>query len=207
MGLYSRIARSYGVTMDQPRHRILDALLSVAAHRGFDAVSVRTVAAAAEVSPAQVQYYFRTKQQLLVAAYERVHERMLGRLVAVPPTGPAGDRLGRYLLAWLPLDADRRADATAWLAFTAAAVTSPTLDQLVRETDAGVLAALTEVVADGQADGSLRPGLDPAATAGLVLAVLDGLSVRALSHPRPEELVPLLEEFLQGLRPATAGQW
>lgn len=187
--------------MDQPQQRILDALLAVAAERGFDAVSVRTVAAAAAVSPAQVQYYFRSKQQLLLAAHERVHERITARLLAVPRTGPAAERLRGYLLAWLPLDDERRADATVWLAFTAAAVSNPELAAAVRDGDAGVLRALTAVLVEAQADGSLAPDADPGEVAGLVLAVLDGLSVRALSHPRPADLVPVLDRLLRGLRP------
>lgn len=187
--------------MDQPPQRILDALLAVAAERGFDAVSVRTVAAAAAVSPAQVQYYFRSKQHLLLAAHERVRERITARLLAVPRTGPAGELLRSYLLTWLPLDDERRADATVWLAFTAAAVSNPELAAAVRDGDAGVLRALTALVAEAQADGSLVPDADPGEVAGLVLAVLDGLSVRALSHPRPAELVPVLDHFLRGLRP------
>ena len=192
--------------MDEPRHRILDALLTVAADRGFDAVSVRTVAAAAAVSPAQVQYYFRSKQQLLLAAHERVHERITARLLAVPRTGTAAGMLRGHLLAWLPLDGERRADATVWLAFTAAAVSSPELAAAVRDGDAGVLAALTEVVGEGQADGSLASGAAPGDLAGLVLAVLDGLTVRALSHPRPADLVPLLDQFLDGLRPGAGAR-
>lgn len=52
------------------QEQILDAVLEVAAGRGLEAVTVRSVAERAGVSPAQVQYYFRTKDQMLVSAFE-----------------------------------------------------------------------------------------------------------------------------------------
>lgn len=190
--------------MSDQRSRILDGLLQVAADSGLETVSVRTVAAAARVSPAQVQYYYGTKQLLLLAAYERVHQRMLDRLAAVDPVGSTPELLRRFLLAWLPLDAGRRADAAVWLAFTAAAVSNPELAVAVREADAAVLEALVEVIDHGRTEGTFDAGADSALTAGLVLAAVDGLTVRALSHPQPDDLVPQLDQLLRGLRPPTA---
>lgn len=181
------------------QHRILDALLKVMATDGIEAVSVRSVAAAAGVSPAQVQYYFGTKDRLVVAAFQHVHDRMRQRTAAVDATGPSDRVLRRYLLTWLPLDAARRSDATVWLAFTAAAVTTPQLEPIVRETDTAVVGALAGLLAAGQSEGTVRPELEPEATAGLLLAVVDGLTVRALTHPDPAQLLPLLDQFLDQL--------
>lgn len=181
------------------RQRILDALLKVMATDGIEAVTVRSVAVTAGVSPAQVQYYFGTKDRLLVAALEHVHDRMRQRTAAVDATGPADQVLRRYLLTWLPLDAARRADATVWLAFTAAAVTMAQLQPMVRETDAAVVGALAGLLDAGKSEGTVRPELEPEATAGLLLAVVDGLTVRALSYADPAQLLPLLDQFLDQL--------
>lgn len=182
-----------------PRERILDALLALIADRGIDAVSVRTVAAAAEVSPALVQYHFGTKDRLMAAAFAHVHERMADRLAAVPAGGTVRDRLRGYLLAWFPLDAERRADATVWLAFTAASATRPDLVAEVRDTDDALLGVLAEVVERGRADGSVRADVDANLAAAVLLAVVDGLTIRAVTDPDPRRLLPVLDAALTHL--------
>lgn len=185
--------------------RILDAVLAVVASRGLPAVSVRTVAASAGVSPTQVQYYFGTKDRLLVAAFEYVHDRMRQRAAGVDTRGAVTEVLRRYLLTWFPLDVSRRTNAIVWLAFTAAATTTAQFEPIVRETDTAVIEALTGLITEGQAMGALRPELEPTTTASLLLAVVDGLSVRALTHPAPGDLLPELDQFLAALA-ADAGQ-
>lgn len=184
------------VDMDHGEQRILDAVLAVVASRGLPAVTVRSVAATAGVSAAQVQYYFRTKDRLLVAAFEHVHDRMRQRARAVDNDGTAAEVLRRYLLTWFPLDADRRAGATVWLAFTAAASTTAQFTSIVRAADTSVLSALGTLIAIGQTDGVFRSNLDPGTTASMLLALVDGLSVRALSHPDPRQLLPAFDQLL-----------
>lgn len=58
----------------QQRERLLDAALHCYAKDGIAATSVRSIAAAAEVTPALVHYYFGSKEQLLGAVIE---ERLL----------------------------------------------------------------------------------------------------------------------------------
>lgn len=184
------------VDMDGGEQRILDAVLAVVASRGLPAVSVRSVAATAGVSAAQVQYYFRTKERLLVASFEHVYDRMRQRIGAVDTDGTAGEVLRRYLLIWFPLDDDRRAAATVWLEFTAAASTTAQFEPIVRAADTAVLTALATLIVDGQANGIFRSGLDPVTTASLLLAIVDGLSVRALTHPDPRQLLPAFDQLL-----------
>lgn len=179
--------------------RILDAVLAVVASRGMQAVSVRTVAASAGVSPAQVQYYFRTKDRLLIAAFEHIHHRMRQRAAAVDTRGATGEVLRRYLLTWFPLDDTRRTDATVWLAFTAAATTTTQFEPIVRKFNIEVSEALTRLIAHAQEVDSMRTDLHPATTASLLLAVVDGLSLRALTHPDPNQLLAEFDQFLVAL--------
>lgn len=178
---------------------ILDAVLAVVASRGLPAVSVRTVAATAGVSPAQVQYYFGTKDRLLIAAFEHVHDRMRQRAAVVDTHGTAREVLRRYLLTWFPLDETRRTDATVWLSFTAAATTTAQFEPIVRRADTEVIEALTRLIARGQEVGSMRTELHPATLASLLLGVVDGLSVRAFTHPEPSDLLAELDQFLSAL--------
>ncbi|MEV1074050.1 TetR family transcriptional regulator [Micromonospora parva] len=50
------------------REAILDAARAAFAERGFDAASIRAIAATAEVDPALVHHYFGSKDQLFLAA-------------------------------------------------------------------------------------------------------------------------------------------
>src|SRR5579875_3911838 len=58
------------------RDRLLKAAERLFAERGFDGVSVREIATAAEVNSASVAYYFRSKEGLLSEVYRRHCEPM-----------------------------------------------------------------------------------------------------------------------------------
>src|ERR1700678_3301362 len=69
---------------EERRRQIADALLRTAAKRGLHATGMREVAAEAGVSLRLVQYYFGTKEELLLAAMQhlaaRFSERGLARI-------------------------------------------------------------------------------------------------------------------------------
>lgn len=100
------------VDHDQRRRHIADALLRVAAAQGLHAAGFREVAAEAGVSVRLVQYYFETKEQLLLFGLRRVGEQFTERVQprlasgVLPPAGRA--RIEFVLTATLPLDAESR---------------------------------------------------------------------------------------------------
>jgi AcrR family transcriptional regulator len=81
------------------RARILASARASFAERGYDAASIRDVAARAQVDPALVHHYFGSKQQLFVAAMEwPVDPRTaIAELAAAGPTG-LGERLARFVV-------------------------------------------------------------------------------------------------------------
>ncbi|GAA0575692.1 hypothetical protein GCM10010172_70550 [Paractinoplanes ferrugineus] len=175
--------------MERGEH-LLDALVEVVAAGGLGAASVRAVASAAGVSVAQVQYYFRTKDELVEAAYRHVSERLVRRVRDLDLDGAPEDVLRRVLHLWLPLDAERERDAKVWLAFAAAAPVSASLRPLSAEMDRELKRWLAEFA-----------GVDEI-EAALLLAVLDGLVVQSLVRPEPERsdlLVRGLDRHLERL--------
>ena len=70
--------------------QLTDALMRLVVDGGLEAVSVRTVAKEAGVSVGAVQYHFKTKDDLLYAAYERVIDQVALRAQAI-----AGDERAR----------------------------------------------------------------------------------------------------------------
>jgi AcrR family transcriptional regulator len=174
---------------------VLDAVLDVIAERGLEAATMRTVAAAAGVSLAQVQYYFRSKDELVASAFRHVSERFDEKLATVDLSGPPREVLREALQLWLPLDDERARDARVWLAFSAASVTSPGLAAIAAATDAELRIAFARLLDAAIADGDLAEVTDTETEAALLLAVLDGLVIQGLTASA-EQRVPLLKQSL-----------
>src|SRR5580698_1876552 len=103
------------VDHEERRRQIADALLRTAATRGLHATGMREVAAEAGVSLRLVQYYFGTKEELLLAAMQhlavRFSERALARISRIKETeDPVSPRsvIAAILTEGLPADDERR---------------------------------------------------------------------------------------------------
>ncbi|RCV48366.1 TetR/AcrR family transcriptional regulator [Marinitenerispora sediminis] len=118
------------------RRRVAEALWATIVREGVGGVSVRAVAAEAGVTGGTVQYYFRTRAEMLRYAMELIAERVERRLSAMPRSGPAREWTRAILLELLPLDAERHHEFSVWLAFSAYAGTDPALADLKRRTAA-----------------------------------------------------------------------
>jgi AcrR family transcriptional regulator len=64
------------------RARILDVALDLFRRQGFEETTMRGIAAAAEVSLGSAYYYFQSKEDLVMAFYERAIDAMTPRLEA-----------------------------------------------------------------------------------------------------------------------------
>lgn len=62
---------------EQTRERILDAALVLFRERGFEDTTMRAIAEEAGVAVGNAYYYFRAKENLVQAFYERTHEEHL----------------------------------------------------------------------------------------------------------------------------------
>lgn len=177
---------------------IIDATLRVVTDRGLDRVTVREVAAEASVAIGTVQHWFRTKDDLIVAAFTAVVTGIRERVDAVELGDDVrGDLIGA-LTQLLPLDDRRRDEARVQLAFAARAAVSPTLANLQREVLGEVRASLTQAfVRAGVTDR--RRCTDAAAA---VLALVDGLAMHAVSsgeRPRDVDQLRMVTLVVDGL--------
>ncbi len=148
--------------------RLLDAVLTVLAEHGAGALSVRSVAAAAGVSPAQVQYYYRTKSELVRAGFDHAGEQFLADVTASGAT-----TLMDVVQQWLPLDDRRERRARVWLAYAALSAVDPEL--------AAVSAQLDRELRSWFADQGLTDE-----QASTLLALIDGVTVQCLVLPHPD---------------------
>lgn len=167
--------------------RIADATIQVVAEEGFDVVSVRTVAARANVSGGTIQYHYPTRQSLITAAFLRSVERQVERIYQSRPDAPSYHQaLVKSLSELLPLDGVRREDATVWVSYAAAASTrswlaEPFFQALCRFRD-----EVLTVLQRAEGDGKLRPGLTAESAAPLVTALVNGITIDHLNSPLPD---------------------
>ncbi|MEO3782203.1 TetR family transcriptional regulator C-terminal domain-containing protein [Actinocorallia sp. B10E7] len=190
---------------DARRTQILDGLIRLAGRQGLHTASMRTVAAEAGVSLRLVQYYFETKEKLLVAGLEHLATLMTGRLTA--RLASADDRedprtvIEAVLTEALPTDYESRVFHLVYTAYAVLAATDPVLaaQPFLRAPDE-MERFLTGLLQTARSAGRLPASLDPAAEAALLLAVSAGLGTSVLLGQRAsEEAMRLLHYHLDKL--------
>ena len=200
------------VDHEERRRQIADALVRTAATRGLHATGMREVAAEAGVSLRLVQYYFGTKEELLLAAMQQLaaqfSDRVLARIQRTKETGsPASPRdiIAAVLTEALPADDERRTFTLVYTAYLALSLTDPALaiNPLVRNSN-----AVSDVIAahlrTAQADGDMPAGLDPELEAISLMTMSAGLGTSVLAgHSSPEQAQAVIDYHLRRLFPAS----
>jgi AcrR family transcriptional regulator len=200
------------VDHEERRRQIADALLRTAAVRGLHATGMREVAAEAGVSLRLVQYYFGTKEDLLLAAMQhlavRFGERAMARIRQIKETdGQARPRdiIAAILTEALPVDDDRRTFAVLNAAYFALSLTDPALaiPPLVKNSNA-VIDVLAAQLRAAQAASDTPAHLDPDAEALSLLAMSSGLGNGVLAGmSTAEQAQAVIDYHLDRLFPAS----
>ena len=184
----------YGCTMKlvpkrvdhgERRREITDAVVRITLKGGLTAATFREVADEAGVSVRLVQYYFGTKDELLLATQRHVAERSILRLRAWVADTDGSPRawLGAFMGSFVPTDDESRAAMLMYVALHTESLMHPELarteafevprtmhrtiaDQLRRgqpahavdvDLEASLLTALVPAVGQSVLDGSMRP--------------------------------------------------
>lgn len=153
-----------------PRSDTRDALLTAArklfAKKGYDGASIRAITTEAGANLGAVTYHFGSKRRLYEAVLDQVLQPMDQRADAVfAAPGTPLDRLEALVRAFFAQLDEHPDQPFLILQEIAAGKPAP---QRVRHSMARIVPRLAEVVAQGQADGSIRSG-DPVM---MVLSVL-----------------------------------
>jgi AcrR family transcriptional regulator len=184
------------------RTAIAEALVRVAGRRGLHAVGMRDVAAEAGVSLRLVQYYFETKEKLLLFGLEHLTERFGKRVSA--RVQAAGDDPGpremieALLMAALPSDEDSRTFHFVYTSYAVLAVTDQALaaQPFIKNPDAAE-DAVTRLLRQAQKAALLKPGVDAQLEAAGLLAMSAGLGTSILVGQRsPESAISVLDHHL-----------
>jgi DNA-binding transcriptional regulator YbjK len=180
------------------REALLQAVLTIVADVGADAVTHRRVAEVAGLPLASTTYWFDSKEHLLTAALELAAERDMARLeeFLAERLDAAADPLGLAVAAILdPLDESHQANRgslVATYALLLEAARRPALRAVARRWTAAYLDALGRLL--GLA-GSRRPEAD----AELLLGAADGLLIEQLASGTTADLAPRLRRLAEAL--------
>ena len=180
------------VDHEQRRRQIAEALLRIAATRGLQAASMREVAAEAGVSLRLVQYYFSTKEQLLLGSLpylgERLTARVQARLAALGSPPSPRQVVEGVLLAVLPTDEESRAIRRTYDAYYALVLTDPGLAERNSAGDPDALERLlARQVSSAQEAGEVSTDQDPGLVAAGLLALTNGLGASVIGGQRDGE--------------------
>ncbi|GAA2813443.1 TetR/AcrR family transcriptional regulator [Crossiella cryophila] len=180
------------VDHEQRRTEIAEALLRIAGTRGLHAASMREVAAEAGVSLRLVQYYFHTKEELLLDGMARLvdklNDRMLERIRAagLPPT-PRGI-LYAALTGLLPTDEDSHRVQLTFVAFQTLMITDPAFaNRNFGTTPDKMERYLADQISQAQQAGEIAPDRDPALLATALMALTGGLVSSVIAGQRDAE--------------------
>ncbi|MFD1831337.1 TetR/AcrR family transcriptional regulator [Streptomyces desertarenae] len=184
------------------RTEIAEALLRVAARRGLHAVGMRDVAAEAGVSLRLVQYYFETKEKLLLYGLQHLAGRFgerVGARIRAAGRDPGPRALVEAMLgAALPTDEESRTFHLVYTSYAVLSVTDRALaaQPFVKDPDAAE-SALAGLLRQAEESGLLRPGVDPRMEAVSLLALSAGLGTSVLVGQRsPEAAAAVLDHHL-----------
>ncbi|MFF0067035.1 TetR/AcrR family transcriptional regulator [Streptomyces sp. NPDC005279] len=193
------------VDHDVRRTEIAEALVRVAGRRGLHAVGMRDVAAEAGVSLRLVQYYFQTKEKLLLYGLQHLAgefgERVADRVRAAGDDPGPRAMIEALLMASLPTDEESRTFHLVYTSYAVLAVTDkalaaqPFMDKPNAAED--TVAALLRKAKDA---GLIGPDVDARAEAISLLAMSAGLGTSILVGQRgPESADAVLDYHLDRL--------
>ena len=175
------------------RSRLLAQARRLFAERGFDATTIRDVAAEAGVAVGTVFVHFPDKGSLLAGTLAEHLEQALGRALATLPPDGARRRIRHVLGALFRSYAKHPALSRVLVKEMLFAEGEPR-----REAQRDVDAFIVRLAEWSAEPGALRGGLDPgdaahAVFAAYLAALVEGL---AQARPRPERMVARVEQLV-----------
>ncbi len=166
------------VDREARRRAIAEAVFEVIGSRGLEAVSLRDVAAQANVSMGAVQHYFASKDQMLLFAMSHMRDRVLARMqdeLAVIGDPTTRETVRAAARAMLPIGEQGRQEAVVAGAFYAFAVVHPAHADLLREGYRRLLSVSRRNLRAAAEAGEIVGGIDTDREAAVLFFMVQGL--------------------------------
>ena len=158
------------------RQGILDAAVMEIARHGYFGTTVSTIARRAGVADGTIYLYFKSKEAILVAIFERAMQRFgeEARRALALADAPAEEKLRRLVALHLSLLGEDRDLAVIFqVEFRH---TLHVLELLSRSGMRDYLGLIAQVVEQGKREGAFRSDVDPLFAAKAVFGVLDEMA-------------------------------
>src|SRR5438270_7085716 len=160
---------------NERREQLLVATYAVFARQGFAETSLADIAAAADFSKAMVIYYFKSKENLLVAAFEWITSGILERLQNCCQGLDSAEPMLRAQLEQLFMSTRRnRRFYHVYLDFLAQSVHNERLGNVTGRFYTGCIRALAATIATGVEQGVFRPCMETEEASSVCGAMMDG---------------------------------
>lgn len=180
---------------DQRRQDIVNVARKVILKGGFEAATMRSIAAEAGFANGALKHYFPGKDSIVAATFESILDE-LGERIDASDSEDAGERMRQFLSAPLPHSTEDIAAGRVLLALWEYAMSNEELADLYRRHLAAWEQRFIDRLTDAYAAGAIAV---PPPYDGLALEYISatiGAAVVNLMHP-DGELLPGYEAFLE----------
>ena len=188
---------------EQTRQYIIQHAATLFNQRGFIGSSISDVMQCTGLQKGGIYRHFQSKEQLALAAFDYAQQQSTNRLVeAVAAETGAVQKLLAFISAFHALTLHPPVPGGCPILNTI--VDSDDGDPALRERVVSVVRGweqlIERIVADGVAQGSLRPDIDSQAVATLLIAALEGGIVLARAHRSSVYLQHTVDHLVQYIR-------
>jgi AcrR family transcriptional regulator len=191
---------------DLRRAELVAATLRVVSAQGFDRTTVRDIAKAANASVGSVNYYFKSKDDLLRTAVAETDARFRVQVrTAVAEAEGYPEKLARVVELCFPVDEDEGPDWAVFVDFWYQAARHESYRAIFSEAHLEWIELLTQVLEDGAAENSFRLTAAARDEAVGFASMIDGLALytRVTHHVDTETARRIAREWIDGLLPGT----
>ncbi|GAA0915522.1 TetR/AcrR family transcriptional regulator [Nonomuraea longicatena] len=171
------------VDHDERRRDVLTAATRVIVRDGIDAATTRAIAKEAGLSNGVLSHYFADKDEILLSALRRSHERIRQRLISKVEGASGLVALRTVLLDNLPLDDERAEETRLEISFWSRSLAADALAEVQRAEAGELRAAVHGLLVRARTDGEVRPDADLDDATETLLALVDGLSLHLVLYP------------------------
>ena len=183
------------------RRQIAEAVWRLAGRGGLEDVTLRQVANEAGLSARLLQYYFGTRDELLLGALEILNadaqQRAHERITALGPAPSLREVVRGVLMELLPLDADRRAQHLVHAAYFLRFLTDPSLREAIQNAAPALEALVAGLITQAQQSGEADAKVNASSESDLLVAAAEGLQTQVLLGRRTgAEAVTLIDHQL-----------
>ncbi len=157
------------------RESIAKAAFAVIARDGIGAVTLRSVAEQAHTSPQLLTHYIKSREGLLLAAYNHFIAMTLERMIAAEQRYKGVEALRRSLWEGVPMDKKSEDNFRVWLSYSETASQSAPIRMLLNQGYQESNAHFARIIRHAQALGEVPKNIDIEMTAWGATMLVVGL--------------------------------